>query len=180
MKLNIKDSEIMFIYTGKITPSKNIKILFEALNYLKNKGNGNFRMAIIGEGPDSYIKELKDFAQIHGIDDFILWHDMVLNKDLAPYYSAADVGVWPREASATILEAMSCNLPIILSDFSKVTFLVSHDNGYLFKDGNAIDLSGKMELLLKNELRIQMGKNSRKIIEEKYNWTIIAKKFLDL
>ncbi|MFA4876129.1 MAG: glycosyltransferase family 4 protein [Methanoregula sp.] len=179
-ELCLQESETVFIYTGKIQPEKNLKLLFDAMNILIKKRICNIKLLIVGDSPDLFINEIKDYAVTLKIDGSIIWHKMVLNKDLKNYYSAADIGVWPYGASASMLEAMACNLPIIISDCSEVTDLVAYDNGYLFKENNANDLSSKMELLLNKNLRAEMGEKSRNYIEEQLNWSIISQKFLNL
>ncbi len=36
--------------------------------------------------------------------------------ELYKFYSMSDVGVWPKQCSMTVLEAMSCEIPVIISN----------------------------------------------------------------
>ncbi len=177
-QLSLRESDTVCIYTGKVIPEKRLELLIEAAKLMK--AHHHIKVLIVGAGPPHYIEELKWNIKSVNLENRFIWHDVVPNKELYRFYSAADVGVWPREASISQREAMSCSLPIIISENSMATELVENNNGLLFKDENPSDLAEQIEKLLDPKLRRQMGYNSRKLVEEKLNWTTIARQFLDL
>ena len=61
-----------------------------------------------------------------------------------------------------------------------VTELVDNNNGFICQEDDALDLAQQMEKLLDPELRREMGANGRKLIEEKLNWKVIARQFIEL
>ena len=177
-QLSLDAGEIVFIYTGKILPWKNLGLLIEAVRLLKS--HANIKVLMIGDGSQAHIQGLKEEIQVNNMQDIIIMHDAVPNKELYKYYSAADVAVWPFGASIGQREAMACNLPLIVSDSLQITELADYDSVLLFRDNDASDLAKKMETLLATEQRKEMGLKSRRYIEERLSWKVIARQFLDL
>ncbi len=174
------EDKFVFIYTGKIDPDKGIHLIIEASIDLARENN-NFSVLIVGNGSLSYINGMKQKIKEKKIDDIFLWHDFVPNNELYKLYSAADVAVWPCSVTISTLEAMACNLPVIVSDLPAAIDRINYDNGLFVRNGNVSELKQHMKkLLLSPDLRFQMGNNSRKAIEEHLNWQVIAKQFIDL
>jgi glycosyltransferase involved in cell wall biosynthesis len=177
-QLNIEKNDIVFIYTGKIIPEKKLSLLLDALKLIKDQGN--IKILLVGDGPLAHIEELKQRAIEGNVEGKFIWQQVVHNKELYKFYSAADVAIWPRGATISQREAMACNLPIIISDGSMVTELVAYNNGLICKENNPLDLSEKMQRLLDPALRKEMGRNSRSYIEEKLSLRVTAKRFIEL
>lgn len=173
--LRIGYNEIIAIYAGKMTPDKDIKFLINSSEKLLNKFE-NFRLLLLGNGPKDYIKQVKELIMKKNLEDKIIFHDLVKNEDLVKFYSAADIGIWPGTPSITIIEGMSCSLPILISQ-SKSTSHLIRNNGFSFPRGNKKQFKIYLEELIKNDkLRKEMGKKSRKLVEKEFSWEQIAKK----
>ncbi len=78
--------------------------------------------------------------------------------------------LWYEGFPMTIREAFACGKPVIASNLGAMAELVEHGRtGLLFEPGNPIDLAEKIKWMIEHEDEcIQMGKNARKIFEEKY------------
>ena len=174
-KYNISINDLVFIYTGKIVPFKRMELLLTALKDLKH--HNEIKLIIVGQGEPSYINKLKQLQSEYKLTN-IEWIDAVPNNQLPYYYSGSDVAVWPRGASIGQIEAMACNLPIIISEKSMVTHLIEKENGFLFKENDPQDLATTMELLTIKERREEMGKKSREYVDSELNWKNIAEQFL--
>lgn len=71
----------------------------------------------------------------------------------------------------TILESMSCGIPVVATDVGGVSEALDGNCGFICKPKDYVDIGNKVIELLKNdELRTQMGINSRKKIID--NFTI--------
>ncbi|MEE8471152.1 MAG: glycosyltransferase family 4 protein, partial [Dehalococcoidia bacterium] len=178
-ELSLKENEILFIYVGKSVPEKGPHLLVEASMKLMEK-DSRVKVVLVGGGLPSYVERMKQDARVTGVEDRFVWRDAVPNKELPRFYSAADVAVWPRECSMSMMEAMACSLPIIISDSSETTERVGNNNGLTYSGDDASDLARQMERLLNAELRKEMGQNGRKFVEEKLSWKIIARQFIEL
>ncbi len=178
-RLSIDDDDTVFIYAGKTVPVKGPHLLVKAALELMERHN-NLKVILVGNGPPEYIQEMKQSVEAAGRQDRFIWLAAVPNRELPGLYSAVDVAVWPREASLSMLEAMACNLPVIISDTSEVTERISNNNGLVYRGDDASDLARQMERLTNPELRKEMGANGRRLVEEKLSWEVIARQFLEL
>jgi glycosyltransferase involved in cell wall biosynthesis len=101
--------------------------------------------------------------------DFVLYHE------LYRYYQIADVGVWPAQESTSMLDAAATGLPIIVND----TMLAKEryeGNGLTYRLGDANDLAEQiLKLYTDNNLRVTLGKEGRRKMQELYSWDKIAK-----
>lgn len=178
--LGIDNGRIVFIYTGKIVPSKGVHLLIEATKSLTKK-YGNVTVLLVGAGPPAYINEMKEKIKSAGLEENFIWHETVPNKELYKFYSAANIAVWPCSVTIGTLEAMACGLPVIVSNIPAATERVQYNNGLVCNNGSISELPEQMEkLIVDRELRINMGRNGRKAIEENLNWRSIAKRYLEL
>ena len=176
-KLDIADEEVVFIYTGKVIPIRQLPVLIEAAaNTMPSYQT--MRVLVVGGGSPEYINELKRLVATAKLTDRFIWLDAVPNDELYRMYSAADAAVLPYGGSIGIREAIACGLPIIIGKDSKITELVDGNNGFLFSEGNAVDLAKQMEKLLDSGLRKEMGQNSRRLVEDRFAWKNIAERFV--
>lgn len=110
----------------------------------------------------------------------------IISLGLFPYYSMYKLyqqmdicvvpSIWNEPFGMVSLEAMATGIPAIVSDVGGLKTTVRDGyNGFVFENGNAEQLSQRIEYLLDNEEeRIQMGKNGRKWVEEKFSWKKIV------
>jgi glycosyltransferase involved in cell wall biosynthesis len=178
-KYCFEESDVVFIYAGKIIPEKGPHILVEAACKLM-KEYDNVKVLLVGNGRSEYIQRIQKIIVTNNLEDRFILHNAVPNKDLFKLYSTADVAVWPMEASLSMMEAMSCELPVIISDNSEVKKRVQHDNGFTYTYKNPDSLAEKMELLLNPQKRADMGANGRRYIKEHLSWKVISGQFIDL
>lgn len=170
-KLGLQDKDFVIMYAGKIIPQKGVHILIDAFHRLHIDDG---RLIIVGNGDSQYIKSLNQAKDI-------IWIPMVLPNELPAYYSAADVGVWPKQESISMIEASACGLPIIIKESASMRKRVKYGNGLLYKEDNVSDLAKKLHMLYANRKRArQMGINGRKLVEEEYSWRAITRRFLRL
>jgi len=174
------NSELLFLFTGRIVPIKDLNLLIEAGAKMASKYN-NFKIMLLGNGDKSYLEELKNSVKSQKLENYFIFHNVVPNNELYKYYSAADVAVWPTMVTISTLEAMACSLPVIVSDVPAAVERVRFDNGLVVKNANPQELFEHMEFLLNNPLtRKEMGEKSRRAIDEELNWKTISKEFLSI
>lgn len=172
----IAESDTVFVYAGKLMPSKGTRILIEAAISLFGK-NPNAKVVLVGNGPEEYVDKLRSRIVTSGFRDNFLFLPMVPNRELSKIYPAGDVGVWPRQCSLTMIEAMACGLPVIISDASGTPERVGQGNGILYRGEDYKDLESKMELLLDQKIRRAMGQKAREFAEG-HDWHEISREFL--
>lgn len=106
-------------------------------------------------------------------------------KQLAYYYSAADLFIYPSLADncpLVVLESLSCGTPVITFNTGGIPELVGHEEtGYIAEYNNITDLTKGLEYYMKNpRLLKKMGKNARESILKRFTLREMIKKYLQL
>ncbi len=118
-----------FLFVGRIAYNKGLTYLLSALEMLERK---DIKIFIAGSGP------LKSKLEKRS-DDRITFLGRVSEEDLFAWYDKVECFILPTlyEGMPTvILEAMSCELPVLASDIGAVSTMVSSDNGILMDPGD--------------------------------------------
>ena len=110
-----------------------------------------------------------------GLGEHVYFAGLVDEGGMAECLNAADIYVSTSlsdGASCSLLEAMACGLPVVVSD-TPANFEWVQDglNGYLVPQRNSTTLAERIIILLRGEsLREQMGKRNQQIAQERANW----------
>lgn len=101
------------------------------------------------------------------------------------YYSAADIFINPTLANNlpfTILEALSCQLPVITSNVGGISEVINHkDSGFLVSSKNPKDIASTINILLhNNKLKNALGKSGRIKVKKYFNLDLYIKKHMRL
>jgi len=176
INLGISDDEIVISYVGKIIPDKGIHLLVEAAIKLLHEGF-NIKVLFVGGKDDKYFKIITETINSSGYGNNFIFNPPVPNSELPKYYSITDIGVWPKQCSLTVLEAMACNVPVVLSNNSGANERVEGlDPHCLYQDSNVEDLKNNIKYFIDNDIRLNVGRMSREKVEN-FNWNTIATKF---
>jgi len=175
--LGLLPGDVVAIYTGKFLPSKRIHDLLVASKSVIEWYN-NFKLVLVGDGPLSYKERLESLIKKLRIENNTLMVKVVHRTKLSNFYNAADFAVWPGSFSISIIEAMACGLPIIIAKSDWTSHYLENENGYSFIAGDIPTLSSLLLTLVGDEeMRRLLGRRSRKLVEDKFNWDIIAKQY---
>ena len=173
--LNIKENEILVVYTGKMYEDKKVHLIFEALNDESVTKNNKIVILLVGDIAEAYKEKMNNSVKTSQ-------HRAVLRKavsinQLPAIYNAADIAVWPDHTTNSTIDASACGCAIICSHFMPER--VKYNNGIMIEGGNLGELKEALSILTNNQtLRNEMGINGRKYVENELSWTAIAKKFL--
>ena len=146
IKLGIKTSDIVFLFVGKLIPSRHIEHLLDLAK--KMSVNKELKFLICGDGPQKNLivnsSEKKNIIYLERI---------TLNK-LEQLYAISDIYIHPGEEpySLALYEAAICGLPIVASDKVGATFdcLQNKYNGLLFEYCDIDDMHKKVTNILNN------------------------------
>jgi glycosyltransferase involved in cell wall biosynthesis len=184
-QLGIPSAALVVIHAGKLTERKDPEVLLAAWEKIV-VAYRDARLLMVAGIEGSYIESLMKLASAKGLGDSVIWSPLVRNEELPAYFSAANIGVWPGDASTVAQEAVACSLPIVLPSLESGGHSinlrnVSGDNGFLFERGNVESLTSKIgQLLNDEELRKRMAVNARVLAEEQLGWGAISDRFVEL
>jgi glycosyltransferase involved in cell wall biosynthesis len=175
-KYGITEEETVFCYAGKIIEDKGVDILIDAAIELL-KSNKKIKVLCIGGKDDLYFSSLEGKIKKYGFTDKFLFVPAVPNNDLFKYYSMADVGIWPKQCSISMIEAMACELPVVISNKSgSIERINENINGFLYNQDSVEDLRDRMNSFLNGCELGEMGANAKKTANQ-FDWRIISKSF---
>ena len=133
------------------------------------------------------IKKENKIVQILCIANFIRYknHNMIFikkNKNKSKFLMNADIGILTSNEeglSNSILEYMSHGLPVIATRVGgNVEQILNNKNGFLVENNDDINLSQRLEELIKNKLmRKKFGRVSKRLAIEKFNLEKSFKKY---
>jgi len=175
-ELFVKDNEKLAIMTRRMVWKNGIKYLALASKYIQND---KLKLLFIGDGEQ--FGEVQDILEENFKNRFILLGSKK-HHEIIDYYSASDLSILPSLMEATSisgLEAMAASLPLVGTKVGGIPVLIKEEiNGYLCEPEDPQDLAKKIDKLLENDL-LNMGKNSKKFVEEKFDWLQIAEQTLN-
>lgn len=166
------DKRIKIIWIG--SPS-NLKNLFLVENVLKNLAKKYLLKLVIIGGK----------VNIEGIEcEEVKWQEETEIEEL----TKGDIGIMPLnngywekgKCGFKLIQYMGVSLPVVASRVSANVEIIDEGiNGYLCETENEW-YKVLEKLILDSELRKKLGKNGRKIIEEKFNYKVNTLKYLDI
>ena len=155
------------LYVGKLDVHKGVDILIQAFSHVA-KYHKNTNLIIVGDGPEfeRYVK----LANNLGIRSRVYFAGGVSMSQVQKYYSSADVfvhpAIWFEPFGRTILEALSFQLPIVVSNVGAPPDIIK-EAGLIFENGNINDLVRKLKLVIENaSLRKRLTSNCSKVLED--------------
>lgn len=175
---NLQENDIVFIYAGKFIDDKGPKMLIDAVVdfMLKDK---RIKIMLIGNGSLDYVEAMKENLVKNNLENRVVWLGMQPNKEVYKYYSAADIGVWPKQESICMLEAEACELPVIIKDSLSMRERIKNDNGFTYKEFNLEDLKKQIKKMLESDYQ-SMGKRGRELIVKEFSWDKISQRFIKI
>jgi glycosyltransferase involved in cell wall biosynthesis len=177
-KLRISEDDFVVITAGNINKSKKVENIIQSISNLDVRA---VRLIVLGGGDQEYLESLRNLVEDLDVSNKVIFHDFVEHEDLSKFYNAADVGVWPGKLGITIIESLSCGLPIIVAETKATEFLIVNDNGISLPDTSPSTIANAIRKYAKStELRRIHGSNARQLAEKNLSWKSIAKKSIDI
>lgn len=168
------DDVVRIAYIGTLGSSYDIKCVIDSIKILNNKGIKNILFVVMGNGPlqedfEAYSKEMDVNCDFTG---------RMAYEEMVGKLCSCDIAVNPiRKGSAGSIinkvgDYAAAGLPVVNTQESKEyrKLVEDYQIGFNVENGNAIELAEKLELLYKDEsLRKRLGKNNRRLAEEKFD-----------
>jgi glycosyltransferase involved in cell wall biosynthesis len=98
--------------------------------------NPALRLILLNEGSEA--AKIRSVLRAAGVEDRIYFGGRIPNADLTTYFGAADLYISPAHVDGTsvsLLEALACGLPAIVSDIpANLEWVREGENGWIFPD----------------------------------------------
>jgi len=163
----------------RLDPIKNIEFLLNCIHHLSIE-NKNIKLLIVGDGPIK--QKLIQYSNELSITKYVNF--IGYRKDVESILPVIDIYVstsLSEGTSMTILEAMSCGLPIVASDVGGNKKLVDRTNGYLYPSNDKDEFINAVHQIFNNEqYKEKLGKESRKKILDQFSIDQVVKQYEDL
>jgi glycosyltransferase involved in cell wall biosynthesis len=163
-RLGYAQDDIVCVYTGRFTKDKNPLVLAQALEVL-TRTEPRYKGLFIGDGEQK--------LQIAASPNITILPFMT-HANLAQHYRAADVGVWPRQESMSMIDAAASGVPIIVSDRIGEPGRVE-GNGKMYRENDPADLAAVIRSFANPAERKAYGAIGRRKMIDGFSWNAFAR-----
>lgn len=184
-----KSSDVIKIGTIRTLAEKyGVEYLIRAFSILSKKYN-NIYLEIVGDGPlKSYLEKLcielgieknvKFYGYINQNDSFEEYINILSSFDIFAILSILDSETFGVAA----VEASSCCIPVVATSVGGLTeVIIPNKTGIIVAPKNVEETVIALNNLISDKnLRLELGKNGRKNVEENYNWSRNIQQMIDL
>ena len=164
---------------SRIHPKKGIENLIQAWSELDHFEKKNWKIKIIGNGEPKYIQKLKKEIINKNLCEIIkILPPEFCNEKKMAIFRNADVFVLPtfsENFGIVIAEALASYTPVITTKGTPWEDLNKKNCGWWIEIGVDPLKNALKDMLSKDSVMLnKMGKNARKLVEEKYSIDVIA------
>ena len=176
-KHGISRDSFVIVYTGKLTPAKGAELLADA--FLRRfKCAREIVLLLVGNFPEGeYGNSIK--RSFENSPNRIIYFPAQAYQELAQFYQAADLSIFPKQCSLSFYDAQACGLPVLSEDNNVNVDRCSHGNGMNFFSGNIDDFRAKIEFManMPEEEYLAMREAATRFVYEGYSYTKIADEY---
>jgi len=177
-----KDKKII-LFVGSLVKRKNPDKLMHAFSMMSEHNcSNNIKLVYIGDGPMK--DELIKLAKKLGLDSKVEIKGFVSEEKKWEYYKFAYVFSLPSSDECfplSILEAMSCGIPVVVSNIPAFReYVYDGKNGIMVDPENIKEFSETLKHIVMNpKLAKKIGRIAKRIAE-KYSWDNIVDRYEQL
>ena len=164
---------------GGLVKIKGISFLIKALSKLQYK-NDNFRLIIVGDGPERY--NLETLTDQLNLTSKVVFLGLKNKTEVADLMKQADFLVLPSlwdNQPVVLLEAMASGLPVIASSIGGIPEIVKPECGLLVQPENVEDIAIKIDYMLSHTGNYSSLKISQ-YAQDKFSYHAVGQLFSDI
>jgi glycosyltransferase involved in cell wall biosynthesis len=182
-ELGISEDKVVVGIISRLSPVKDHQTFLEAAAILANRFD-NVQFLISGEEAQLSHEDLFRVAQKLNIHDKVILLDR--QNDIKELIGSIDIGVVASKGSEVIcriaVEYMALGKPQVVTATNVLPEIIEQGkNGFIVPAKDPQTMAEKLSRLIENqELRFQMGKQARKIAENKYSYQVLVEKTMQV
>ena len=171
------------LFVGRLHRQKNLATLFKVLEIIERKGVFDFKLTIVGDGPERKRLETSlEGTKIYDKVEFAGWQraDAIRNR-MRVAHCLINYSLYEGLPN-TVLEAMACGLPTICSDIAPHRELIAHRVTGFLVGLDDIESAAKSiaDVIVEEEVLNWVAREARKRVLEKHRWNAVASEYLQL
>jgi glycosyltransferase involved in cell wall biosynthesis len=169
--------EEYFLFTGALHPRKNIINLLKAFVLFKRRQRSRIKLVIVGRMAWQYAEIVKA-KELMPYKEDVVWTGYLNVTELAKITGSAYALVYPslfEGFGIPILEAMTCDVPVIVSNTSSMPE-VAGDAALLVDPASPEDIAAKMMMIYKDEMLRNKMIAAARIQKTKFSWELSAER----
>jgi glycosyltransferase involved in cell wall biosynthesis len=182
VKLGKKEGEVYLVNTARLVHQKGFDTTIRALLLLPP----HIKLLVVGGGPDEAM--LKGLVKELKLDNRVIFTGQIDRKEVTQYRFAGDIFVGPSRSEGlgnAFLSAMACRMPVVATQVGGIAdFLFdAKRNPGKGATGWAVDpesprqiAEAVKDILAHPELVKTVTNRARKMVEDEYDWDLVAKK----
>ena len=173
------DGIYQILFVGGLVKIKGISFLIKALSKLQYK-NDNFRLIIVGDGPERY--NLETLTDQLNLTSKVVFLGLKDKTEVADLMKQADFLVLPslwETQAVVLLEAMATGLPVIASSVGGIPEIVKPECGLLVQPENVEDIAIKIDYMLSHIGNYSSLKISQ-YAQDKFSYHAVGQLFSDI
>ena len=176
------------LFASIIIPRKGVEYLVKAANIVVNQiGYKNVLFLLKSRVSEKeYLEVIYKLIEKYKLEENVkIITEFLSHDDVKKLYIASDIYVLPsleEPCPTCLLEPLACGKPLVGTNVGGIVTMIKNDwNGFLVEPANEEELAEKIKYLIDHsEKWEEMGRNSRKLAEEEFDWKKIADRYLEV
>ncbi len=177
-KARSRSDSIKLLSVARLTDHKGLEYLLEAVHILSERGV-RIALRVVGDGPLRSV--LETMTREMSIGDLVTITTHVDHSRMKEVYGSADIFVLPSVVEVfgvSVLEAMACGMPVIVTNIGGLSDLPqAEENGFIVEPRDPHALAEAIEKLKDDDMIERMGRRSREIALERFDWAKLAEEY---
>lgn len=181
-KLGIKQDYFYIGFVGSFKAWRGLENLIDAMKIIKERGYNHIKCFFVGDG--YLMSRLKEMVSRYDLGNNIIFKGRITYEDVPLFINSFDIcylcwtGLNYGSSALKLYEYLACARPVIASRVEGDREIVKNGNcGFLFNPDDVESLvSSIIESYQERDKLPDLGKNGRRLIENRFSWENVAKK----
>lgn len=165
------------LFLGRLHSVKGLDLLIPAFDALRRRVP-DAQLVIAGPENDAYGEQVRGWVRERALDAAVRFVGPLHGADVVQAYVDADVFALPsytENFGMTVVEALACRLPVVISDQVNIHAEVSGAGAGLVTRCDAGEVAQALETLLADAgRRRSMGEAGRRLVQARFTWPAIV------
>ncbi len=180
------NGKTIVLFASIIIPRKGVEYLVKAANIVVNQFGYKDVLFLLKSrvSEKEYLDVICKFIEDCKLDENVkMISEFLSHDDLKKLYIVSDIYVLPsleEPCPTCLLEPLACGKPLVGTSVGGIVTMIRDGwNGFLVESANEKQLADKIKYLIDHpEKWSEMGRNSRKLAEEEFDWKKITERYL--